>query len=465
MSSGQTPSLSSPTNTSEVEGTRSPLSTQSPFPTIQSETLFLELIARLPGGEAANQPSYLARMSDDGKQFVFLSTASNLLLEQSGQDPRLTIFFRSTTTNDTYPLSEDRFTSISNPTLSADGRTAAFLGYQPGTCADQQPQRSCGAIYIYNLPSASYPEELLVGSIYPEGPDIALSHNGQFLAFAEPWGEILEGVFLYDRQTGDVTEIIRSDTTDGAASELGPVGISANGDVVAFAAARNDIVPDDTNNANDVFVYSSEDETIERISLRADGSEPNQPSGRHVWGGGIPGEISISDNGRFVTYLSRASGLTEIPISECTTYSGEVLPACAHIYVYDRQSKQTEMISVSNTGVPGNRESVEAFISGDGRWVAFTSLADNLTDDSPECQGFCPRVFLRDRQERRTYLASRGIECEPVTANVSDLNLDGSVLVLESPDLLLETSQNEGVASYIVNIPEMFAQCFAGFEQ
>jgi hypothetical protein len=41
------------------------------------------------------------------------------------------------------------------------------------------------------------------------------------------------------------------------------------------------------------------------------------------------------------------------------------------------------MVSLSNNGAPGNKPSQDAYLSADGRFVVFTSFADNLVSDSP----------------------------------------------------------------------------------
>ncbi len=94
----------------------------------------------------------------------------------------------------------------------------------------------------------------------------------------------------------------------------------------------------------------------------------------------------ISTDGRFVAY----SGQNE-------AYGWDV-------YVYDRQSGQTELISKALEGVSDGVNWWPA-ISGDGRWVALWSWAGNLVaDDLEVCrQGernnySCGDVFIYDRE-------------------------------------------------------------------
>jgi hypothetical protein len=48
------------------------------------------------------------------------------------------------------------------------------------------------------------------------------------------------------------------------------------------------------------------------------------------------------------------------------------------VYVHDRATGTTEIISVNDAGQAGNSLNVQADISADGRFVVFSSFADNL---------------------------------------------------------------------------------------
>ena len=64
----------------------------------------------------------------------------------------------------------------------------------------------------------------------------------------------------------------------------------------------------------------------------------------------------------------------------------------------------TERVSVSSAGVAGNGESQTPVISGNSRWVAFQSAADNLVDG--DTNGVLD-VFLHDRETGQTRRVSR----------------------------------------------------------
>jgi len=118
--------------------------------------------------------------------------------------------------------------------------------------------------------------------------------------------------------------------------------------------------------------------TTERVSMGSDGSEGNRDSERPA----------ISTDGRYVAFESWASNL----VADDTNGTCDV-------FVHDRQTGVTERVSVDSGGVEGNHWSISPTISGDGRYVAFTSRASNLvagdTNDDWD-------VFVHDHQTATT---------------------------------------------------------------
>jgi Tol biopolymer transport system component len=101
---------------------------------------------------------------------------------------------------------------------------------------------------------------------------------------------------------------------------------------------------------------------------------------------------SISKNGRYVAFSSRASNL----VAGDTNGVGD-------IFVHDRKSGATTRVSVDSAGAEANGESLQPSISADGRFVAFTSAATNLV---PGDTNNVNDVFVHDRQTGATTRAS-----------------------------------------------------------
>src|SRR5207248_3288317 len=75
----------------------------------------------------------------------------------------------------------------------------------------------------------------------------------------------------------------------------------------------------------------------------------------------------ISADGRFVAFLSSASNLV-----------GGDTNGARDVFVRDRKAGKTRRVSVDSHGTQGNGTSFAPSISADARFVAFTSLANNL---------------------------------------------------------------------------------------
>ena len=67
------------------------------------------------------------------------------------------------------------------------------------------------------------------------------------------------------------------------------------------------------------------------------------------------------------------------------------------VFVHDRQTDVTERVSVDSAGNQGNSHSLEPAISADGRFVAFRSYANNLV---PGDTNSTADVFVHDRKTR-----------------------------------------------------------------
>jgi Tol biopolymer transport system component len=76
---------------------------------------------------------------------------------------------------------------------------------------------------------------------------------------------------------------------------------------------------------------------------------------------------AISDDGRYVAFLSAASNL--VPHDTNGTWD---------IFVRDRWAATTRRASVASDGTQANDVSTSAVLSADGRYVAFESWATNL---------------------------------------------------------------------------------------
>ena len=149
-----------------------------------------------------------------------------------------------------------------------------------------------------------------------------------------------------------------SDSTSSPNDTFQPA-ISGDGRFVVFGSVRSDLVSSDTNGNSDIFITDTDTGVTTRVSVDSAGGEANGDSYRP----------SISDDGRYVAFESNATNLL----------GGN--DAGLNVYVKDLQDGSVELVSVNTSGSVGNGDSNDAVISGNGRYVAFASLADDLVAD------------------------------------------------------------------------------------
>jgi Tol biopolymer transport system component len=168
-------------------------------------------------------------------------------------------------------------------------------------------------------------------------------------------------------------------TVDGApaAGTSGRPSISTDGRYVAFASTAPNLVRGDDNGVSDVFVRDRQTGVTTRVSVSSAGVEGN----------GVSGNPSISGDGRYVVFESRASNLI-----------GENPGRFQNIYERDLVTGRTQRINYS----PGqftqpDGDSADPVISADGQHVAFDSVATNL--GGSDTNGVSD-VFLWNRVDR-----------------------------------------------------------------
>jgi Tol biopolymer transport system component len=307
--------------------------------------------------------------------------------------------------------------------ISGNGNVIVFFGFGLSEtplagCPDSSLE--CGSLYVYDLAVGDL-EQLPVTIAQTNAKSLSVSEDGRFVAFASAWAFVNEGVYLFDRSTKTLTTISKGDDAHvGEGSRTGGtnVSISADGRFVAFASSDDGLVTGDSNGVSDVFVYDRDGGHIDRISTPPDGVESGQASGFQDvpnTGGAVEQGLAISSDGRYVVFMSAASNLINADLQACKHWPlAPEFPACRHIYLYDRDTGEIELISVANDGTPGNRASEEAAVSANGRWVVFTSLASNLSSlETNRCgieldYDLCKQVYVRDRATGKTTPVSQG---------------------------------------------------------
>src|SRR5215212_2748712 len=296
------------------------------------------------GTEANGQTYYAASMSADGRYVAFLSGATNLV--SGDTNGVVDLFVRDLQAGTTQRVSVDSSgtqaneSSYGTPSISADGRYVAFSSWASNLSANDT---GISDVFVRDL-QAGTTREMSVGPIWPSanGSSFApsISADGRYVAFFSGASDLVSGdtnnatdVFVRDRDTdadGVFDESGSASTrrikVDCAYSLCGTTignrvtSISADGRYVAFNLPDSNLVANDTNGVNDVFVRDRQMGTTQRESVDGSGVEAN----------GASGSPFISTDGRYVVFSSGASNLVASDTNNATD-----------IFVRERQTVTT----------------------------------------------------------------------------------------------------------------------------
>jgi len=273
----------------------------------------LDVTTRISEATAGAQPdsvSWNERISRDGRFVVFTSHASNLVPGDTNNV--WDVFLRDRLLGTTERVSLDslgnQLASFSDSgSVSADGRFVLFGSADP--------------------------------NVTPGDTDTA--NDG----------------FLRDRLMGTVTRVTKTWTGAEFSSTAYDLVMTPDARFIAWTAQGTDLVPGITNVVSDVFVRDRLLGTLERVSVSTLGTEANLAVGRP----------SISDDGRFVTFVTKS-----------TTLDPTDFDVKMDVFLRDRTAGTTESISDGLSGAPSDGACDRAMISGDGNWIAFSSNSTNL---------------------------------------------------------------------------------------
>jgi Tol biopolymer transport system component len=398
----------------------------------------IALVSRAMGEAEADDRSWHCTISADGRYVAFDSRADNLvpgdtnLVTTPGPGPGEPSFTRNASdifVFDRQTGSTERVSVASDGTqgdgdsdvafVSADGRWVVFQSEATNLVSDDT--NGTTDVFVHDRQTGST-ERASVGADGSEADGRSnprgISADGRYVVFVSGADNLVPGdtnkaydVFVRDRVTGSTQRV-----SVGTAGEQGNGGcwdcdISTDGRYVVFQSSASNLVPGDTNKVDDIFVRDRTKGTTERVSVSKAGA-----GGNHASYGG-----SISADGRYVAFMSSATNL--VP--------GDTSSLRNDVFVYDRQKRSIERVSVAPGGKEGNNTSGSPAISADGQFVAFRSYASNLV------QGDTNRkvdVFVRDLEThatRRVNLSAEGEQADAESLAV-DLSGDGQWVAFTS---------------------------------
>ena len=207
-----------------------------------------------------------------------------------------------------------------------------------------------------------------------------ISDDGRFVLFTSNQALLpidtngTDDGYLRDRWL-DVTTLVTVGSGGLLADEQSRTpSLSGDGNVVAFQSLATNLVTADTNGTYDLFVHERSTGLTERINVGPSGVESN---------GAVGSDTSLSRDGSLVVFFSYASNMVVADNN-----------GAADVFLRNRGLQLTELISAGPGGIPGNGDSFNPRISGDGRFVVFSSFADDL---GPVDTNGNADVYLLDR--------------------------------------------------------------------
>lgn len=387
------------------------------------------------------------QLADSGSQFRFIAVnpagnvMTNIVTITVVSPPLLTA-----TTLVSVALNANPANNVSNmPSMSADGALVAFTSLGTNLVAGVTTSGTeSGHAYLRNLATGvtTLINQTPAGAPSDRGVvNLKLSSGGRYAVFTSLAGDLVTGdtnnsldVFRRDFETGTTVRLNllpNGDQITGAGNGVGDLqlDISADGRYVIFLSVF-DLVTDGSPNAGYFLYYLDVASGFRRLvagspsygvaySAMSDNGEwvayaygipapANQTVNLHdteanvtydlysfeqnIAPAGLRQGISISSDGRYVAFAMNSAALL----------GGS---SASQVVVLDRENPGT--FTVASTGANGMGDGNSAWpeLSGDGRYVLFSTIAPNLT--SAQAMANRPFVMVHDGTTANTYVASR----------------------------------------------------------
>jgi Tol biopolymer transport system component len=314
--------------------------------------------------------------------------------------------------------------------ISWDGRYIAFESTASNLVISDTNNSMDIFVYDYQtgqIDLVSISSDAIYGNNASRYPSI--SGNGRYVAFQSLATNlvandtnVVQDIFVHDRQTGQTTRVsILSNGTQPNSASSNP-SISGDGLSVAFVSAATNLVDNDTNGVPDVFAHNRLTSDTTRVSIASDSTQGNLNSGNP----------SISGDGRYVTFSSSATNLVKTDFNDAVD-----------VFVHDRLIGQTIRIPDASYYTERNVSSGNPSISADGRYVAFQSDLNNLVDnDSNDILD----IFVHDRetgQIERVSVRSNGTEITDAST-FPDISADGRYVTFMTQSASLVGNDTNG---------------------
>ena len=341
------------------------------------------LISKGAGGVPGDQDSFEPKVSNDGRYVVFVSRASNLVAGDLpfGAGGNSDIFRYNIETGAMELVSitfDGKFPNGDSvePNVSADGRFVTFGSFARNL--DAADDNASEDVFLRDMSVATGVNAVKLVSVRLGGNaseatgdatsfDPQVSDDGRFVSYRSAATNLVANdvngmVDTFVRDLGTGTNILVSVNSAGVSgnAESQSNSISGDGKFVAFRSAASDLVANDTNNAEDIFLRNLETNQTTLLSVNRTGTASARGQSRFPW---------LSASAAAAVFSSSANDLVEGDANNQED-----------IFLRDLRNGPIYLISTNaaNNGTGGNAASFDPYTSRDGRFVVFTSEASDL---------------------------------------------------------------------------------------
>ena len=216
-------------------------------------------------GAEAEEASFNAELSADGRLVAFISNSGDLVSGDTNGDPDAFVHDRETGVTSRVSVGDGELQANgggTNISISPDGRLVAFSSFATNLVAGDT--NDSADVFVRDR-TAETTERISLDSAGGQADADSflpsVSADGRLVAFASSANNLggtanaFTDVFLHDRQTGSTALL-----SGGVGSAAGdghsfPPAISADGCFVAFTSGATNLVGGDTNGFRDAFVH------------------------------------------------------------------------------------------------------------------------------------------------------------------------------------------------------------------
>lgn len=355
----------------------------------------LILASTSSAGLKGNGASFRPTLSADGTKVAFFSTSTDL--DPKDDDAADDVYVKD--------LESGKLTLVSTnsegvkgiggshtPAISADGTKVAFVSFATNFGSDA----AVGQIFVKDLTTGvlslasssaggeSGNSSSLSPAISADGTKVGFHSNASNLTPSDQ--DFIPDVLVKDLTSGSIAlASVNAGGVKGNDTSASPA-LSADGTTVVFRSGASNLVSEDFDAADDIYVKDLSTGELILVSTSTDGSKSNS-------GSFFP---DITNGGTRVAFESFATDLDPDDQDEDPD-----------IYVKDLSTGILTLASRNDAGEKGNFGSVNAALSGDGGKIGFVSSATNL---DPADGDTIPDVYVKDLDSTNT---------EPVAVDIT----------------------------------------------